>query len=137
MFAAMRLASSPSDHGERPDQRRGVRHQREGHPCPAIERAEVGAPGVETMTHDELERALMEGLARLGLTDLAALGSLFNAPATLGARLRGVLARQKSLKRVGDNSLYRTCAGWSDGRASPAMLAYRGRHWRAHSRRRA
>jgi hypothetical protein len=36
-----------------------------------IERAEVGAPGeFETMTDDELERALMERIARLGLTDV-------------------------------------------------------------------
>jgi ABC-type branched-subunit amino acid transport system substrate-binding protein len=36
-----------------------------------IERAEIGAPGeFETMTDDELERALMERMARLGLTDV-------------------------------------------------------------------
>jgi phage terminase small subunit len=34
-----------------------------------IERAEIGAPGeFETMTDDELERALMERVARLGFT---------------------------------------------------------------------
>jgi hypothetical protein len=36
-----------------------------------IERAEVGAPGeYETMTDEELERALIERMARLGLTDV-------------------------------------------------------------------
>jgi hypothetical protein len=35
-----------------------------------IERAEVGTPGeYETMTDDELERQIMERVARLGLTD--------------------------------------------------------------------
>jgi phage terminase small subunit len=36
-----------------------------------IERAEIGAPGeYETMTDDELERQIMERVARLGLTDV-------------------------------------------------------------------
>jgi hypothetical protein len=36
-----------------------------------IERAEVGAPGeYETMTDDELERRIMERVARLGLRDV-------------------------------------------------------------------
>jgi hypothetical protein len=36
-----------------------------------IERAEIGAPGeFETMTDDELERALVERIARLGFTDV-------------------------------------------------------------------
>jgi phage terminase small subunit len=39
-----------------------------------IERAEIGAPGeYETMTDDELERQIMERLARLGLTDVLTL----------------------------------------------------------------
>jgi hypothetical protein len=37
-----------------------------------IERSEVGTPGeFEALTDDELERALMERMARLGLTDVA------------------------------------------------------------------
>jgi hypothetical protein len=41
-----------------------------------IERAEIGAPGeYETMTDDELERQIMERLARLGLTDVLTLTS--------------------------------------------------------------
>ena len=37
-----------------------------------IERSEFGAPGVfETMTDEELERALIERIARLGLRDVA------------------------------------------------------------------
>jgi hypothetical protein len=37
-----------------------------------IERSEVGAPGeFETMTDEELERALIERIARLGLRDVA------------------------------------------------------------------
>jgi hypothetical protein len=36
-----------------------------------IERAKIGAPGeFETMTDDELERALVERIARLGFTDV-------------------------------------------------------------------
>jgi hypothetical protein len=36
-----------------------------------IERVEVGTPGeFETMTDDELERALMERVARLGFTNV-------------------------------------------------------------------
>jgi hypothetical protein len=39
-----------------------------------IERAEVGTPGeYETMTDDELERQIMERLARLGFTDVLTL----------------------------------------------------------------
>jgi hypothetical protein len=36
-----------------------------------VERSEVGAPGeFEALTDDQLERALMERIARLGLTDV-------------------------------------------------------------------
>jgi hypothetical protein len=39
-----------------------------------IERAEVGAPGeYETMTDDELERAIVERVARLGFVDVLTL----------------------------------------------------------------
>jgi hypothetical protein len=39
-----------------------------------IERAEIGGPGeYETMTDDELERQIMERLARLGLMDVLTL----------------------------------------------------------------
>jgi hypothetical protein len=39
-----------------------------------IERAEIGAPGeYETMTDDELERQIMERVAKLGFTSVAAL----------------------------------------------------------------
>jgi hypothetical protein len=40
-----------------------------------VERSEVGAPGeFETMTDDELKRALIERMARLGLTDVGDIG---------------------------------------------------------------
>jgi hypothetical protein len=64
--------SAPSCDGQRPDQRRGRGDKEKGiFSGKRIERAEIGAPGeFETMTDDELERALMERMARLGLTDV-------------------------------------------------------------------
>jgi hypothetical protein len=45
-----------------------------------IERTEVGTPGeYETMTDDELERQIMERVARLGLTDVIRIPHMDNA----------------------------------------------------------